>query len=165
VSPRLPPALPAGPGDAVVLAVEPVLRQQLAAAGWNVRSVPAPAGDLLGLASRVTVGSVDLVAVDSVLTPLNHPDKRAAMATVARWVRPDGQLLLREPVVAGVDGTGWRASIYRFAHQRLRVSAEASHGPATVEFYLTGLSHVGFTAVEPVHRDGDVVTISAYRRG
>lgn len=164
MSGREPVQVPAGPGDAVVLAVQPVLRQKLSAAGWNVRSVPAPAGDLAGLAAGAAPGSVDLVALDFVLSPLNHADKRAAIATVARWVRPDGQLLLREPVVTGADGTGWLARLRRLSGRLLRVSAEANHGPATVEFYLTGLGHVGFDATDPVHRDGEVVTINAHRR-
>ena len=159
------PQVPVGPGEAVVLAVEPVLRQQLAVAGWHVRSVPAPSGDLAGLAANATVGSADLVALDSVLTPLNHADKRAAIATVARWVRSDGQMLLREPVASGANGSGWRMWLRRLSDRWLRLSAEASHGPATVEFYLTALGHVGFDAGEPVHRDGAVVIIHAQRRG
>ena len=154
------PAVPAGPGDAVVVAIDTVLREQLTAAGWQVRSVPAPAGDLTGLGVGTAAHSVDLVAIDTVLSPMNHPDKRAALATATRWLRPDGQLLLREPVV-GVDRAGAVAGLLRVVRRLSSVSAEASHGPPTVDFYLTALRHVGFEVVDVLERRGDVVVVCA----
>lgn len=156
--------IPPGPGEAALVGVETVLRGYLAEAGWNVRSVPAPAGDLSGLGTGMPAGSVDLVAVDTVLTPLNHADKRAALATMGRWLRPHGQMMVREPVAANRTGAAYPAVIGRFLRGLWRVSAEASHGLATAEFYAAALRDVGFHDVRIIDRDGGAVLFSAQDR-
>jgi hypothetical protein len=153
--------VPAGPGDAVVVAVGSVLRERLVEAGWNVRSVPIAARDLASFDVRPPPRGLDLVAIDVALSGLTHADKRAALAMMARWLRPDGQLLLREPIVdegaASIAGSVWRG-IRRLS----RLEASANDGAATVEFYVTALEHVGWRSIDVLNLQEGVVVITSH---
>lgn len=158
------PGLPSGPGDAALLAVDSVLRDQILALDWRVRSVPAPGGDLAGLGSGLPAACVDLVAVDHVLSPLHHADKRAALGIIARWLRPGGMLVLREPTAADHRGTGLGA-LQRRLGRLLYGRLQAHQGPAAPEFYALALDHVGFESTEILQHQRGVMVMLAQRRG
>lgn len=150
---------PPGPGRALVLAVDPRLRQQLTDIGWQVTVVPIPAGDLTGFALAAAEASADLVAVDTALTPLHHADKRAALAVVLRWLRPGGLLWLREPLEPGWGRGGLRRAWQRLLHGRL----DPHSGAATVQFWQDACQHAGFDQIE-VTETSDTLTLRALRR-
>ena len=153
--------VPAGPGDALVVAVGSVLLDRLTQAGWNVRSVPIAARDLASFDVTPPPRGLDLVAIDLALSRLTHADKRAALAMMARWLRADGQMLLREPIVdegaAGIAGSVWRGM-----RDLLRLKAEAIDGAATVDFYVTALEHVGWRSIDVLDLQEGVIMISCH---
>lgn len=151
-------SLPAGPGDAFVLAVDGTLRDELVANGWIVRSIPLPAGDLGGFGHGIPGRSADLVAVDHALSPFHHADKRAALGRVARWLRPGGILLIREPIA---DATPRRP--FRLFRRRL-VDGFGHTGPATVQFWMTAATDAGFENLVVLEQLSSGAVISAQLR-
>lgn len=154
-------SLPAGPGEALVLATDPQLRQQLSAAGWEVRAVPIPGGDLTGFAVAATAGSADLVVVDDALSPLHHADKRAALTVTLKWLRPGGSLLLREPLEPAWASarSGVRRAWQRLVHGRI----DPHYGPASVRFWCEACQDAGFDQIETAETAGRL-TLRATRR-
>lgn len=152
--------LPAGRGTALVLAVDPQLRQQLCAAGWQVRAVPIPGGDLTGFAVAAADASADLIVIDDALSPLHHADKRTVLAVALKWLRPGGSLLLREPLEpwAGSRG-GVRRAWLRLLHGRV----DPYYGPATTPFWRDAAQHAGFDHLETAELAGRL-TLRATRR-
>ena len=138
--------LPPETGRALVLAAEPVLRQALSHAGWQVTRVPIPAGDLTGFALAAAESSADLVVVDRALSPLHHADKRAALAVLLKWLRPGGLLLLREPLEPQWAGAG--GPLVRAWRALLHGSLDPHHGPASARFWQDACRHAGFDEIE-----------------
>ena len=153
--------LPAGPGEALVLAVNPQLRQQLSAAGWQVRAVPIPGGDLTGFAVAAAAASADLIVIDDALSPLHHADKRTVLAVTLKWLRPGGSLLLREPLEPTWAGS--RGGVRRAWHRLLHGRIDPHYGPASTPFWRDAAQHAGFDHLETAEVAGRLI-LRATRR-
>lgn len=154
-------ALPAGPGRALVMAVDNGLRTQLGDAGWQVSAVPMPSGDLTGFGLAASAGSADLVVVQDALSPLHHADKRAALGVALKWLRPGGSLLLREPLEPTWAGRRGRlhGAVQRLLHGRL----DPHYGPASVPFWGDACRDAGFEQIDIADSAG-AMTLRATRR-
>ena len=157
--PQLP--LPEGPGSAALIGTDPDIHRALTRLGWQVYEIPAPTAATPKVRAAATGGSVDLTVIDHVLTALHNADKRAVIADVARWMRPGGLVIVREPFRASRSRWGPWTTLRQMLH------APPSDGPATVEFYETALHDAGFpfTAVIDAREEVVVLVAHTHERG
>lgn len=151
-------AIPAGDGEAVVVAGDPAIAEVVAAGGWQPRLVdPHGLGDPAAARARWRA-PVGLVVVDQALTGYHHADKRAWAANFARRLHRDGTLVVREPTPLAAAPSRWRR-LRRVLRQDRR-----HRGPASSEFWTQAVRDAGLTDIEVADDQGYLVLTARHRR-